>query len=188
LPEIESALNILEDSGTSRNRISVLHCTTAYPAPMSDVNLKAMLNIQKSFNVSVGYSDHTLGIEIPIAAVALGASVIEKHFTLDRRLPGPDHKASLEPRELKAMVQAIRNVELALGDGKKRIMPSELANREIARKSIVSMQAIKAGEVFTMQNLTSKRPGTGVSPMELDKFLGRQAKKDYQVNELIDES
>ena len=188
LPEIESALNILEDSGTSRNRISVLHCTTAYPAPMSDVNLKAMLNIQKSFNVSVGYSDHTLGIEIPIAAVALGASVIEKHFTLDRGLPGPDHKASLEPRELKAMVQAIRNVELALGDGKKRIMPSELANREIARKSIVSMQAIKAGEVFTMQNLTSKRPGTGVSPMELDKFLGRQAKKDYQVNELIDES
>lgn len=188
MDEIESAINILEESGTSRNRITVLHCTTAYPAPMSDVNLQAMQSIQRLLKVSVGYSDHTLGIEIPIAAVALGASIIEKHFTLDRTLPGPDHKASLEPEELKAMVQSIRNIELALGDGKKRIMPSELRNREIVRKSIVTLQAIKAGEVFTTQNLTPKRPGTGVSPMEWDKFLGRKAQRDYQIDELIDES
>jgi len=188
MDEIEAAINILEDSGTARNRITVLHCTTAYPTPMSDVNLLAMQSIQRLLKVSVGYSDHTLGTEIPIAAVALGASIIEKHFTLDRTLPGPDHKASLEPEELKTMVQSIRNIELALGNGRKRLMPSELENREIARKSIVTLQAIKAGVVFTRQNLTTKRPGTGVSPMEWDTFLGQKAKRDYQIDELVDEA
>lgn len=188
MDEIEWAIDILEESGTSRSRMTVLHCTTAYPAPMADINLRAMASIEKKLKVSVGYSDHTLGIEIPIAAVALGASVIEKHFTLDRNLPGPDHKASLEPEELQSMVQSIRNIELALGDGNKRIMPSELANRGIARKSIVTSQAVYAGEVFTTDNLTTKRPGTGVSPREWDKFLGQKAHRDYLIDELIDEA
>jgi N,N'-diacetyllegionaminate synthase len=186
--EIESALNILEELGTSRSQITVLHCTTAYPAPVADVNLRAMLSIQNRFKVSVGYSDHTLGIEIPIAAVALGASIIEKHFTLDRTLQGPDHKASLEPLELRQMVQAIRKVELALGDGNKKIRASELENRDIARKSIVASQVVKAGEIFTEENLTTKRPGTGVSPMTWDNLLGQKARRDYLADELIDES
>ncbi len=188
IDEIESAVSILEDSGTLRSRITVLHCTTAYPTPMVDVNLRAMANIRNRLNVSTGYSDHTLGIEIPIAAVALGASIIEKHFTLDRNLPGPDHKASLEPKELKSMVQAIRNIEIALGDGVKRIMPSELANRGIARKSIVTSKVVKAGEVFTSKNLTTKRPGTGVSAIEWDRFLGKVAHRDYIVDEFVDEA
>jgi N,N'-diacetyllegionaminate synthase len=186
--EIEDALNALEEAGTPRSKITVLQCTTAYPLPMSDVNLLAMKSIAERCKVAVGYSDHTRGIEIPIAAVALGASVIEKHFTLDRNLPGPDHKASLEPEELQSMVQSIRNIELALGDGNKRIMPSELANRGIARKSIVTSQAVYAGEVFTTDNLTTKRPGTGVSPREWDKFLGQKAHRDYLIDELIDEA
>jgi N,N'-diacetyllegionaminate synthase len=188
MDEIERALSILENSGTLRSRITVLHCTTAYPAPMADVNLRAMVSIQNKLDVSIGYSDHTLGIEVPIAAVTLGASVIEKHFTLDRNLPGPDHKASLEPKELKTMVRAIRNIEVALGDGIKRIMPSELANREVARKSIVARLPISVGQVLSEDNLTTKRPGTGISPMEWGNLLGKKAHRDYSVDELIHET
>ncbi len=186
--EIESAINVLEESGTHRSKITVLHCTTAYPAPMSDVNLRAMQSIQNTFNVAVGYSDHTLGIEIPIAAVALGATIIEKHFTTDKSLPGPDHKASLEPAELKAMIDGIRNIEKALGDGIKRLMPSELTNLPMARKSIVASLPIKTGDLLTERNLTAKRPGLGISPMEWHKLLGSKANRDYLADELIDES
>ena len=186
--EIEAAIDILEVSGTERQNITVLHCTTAYPAPMADVNLLAMQNIKKELSVAVGYSDHTLGIEISLAAVAMGATVIEKHFTLDRTLPGPDHKASLEPSELRAMVAAIRNIEKALGDGVKRLMPSEVSNREVARKSIVARHPILAGEKLTEDNLTIKRPGTGISPMDWIKLLGRNASKNYSADELIDET
>jgi len=186
--EIEAAINVLEESGTNRSKITVLHCTTAYPVPMSDVNLRAMQSIQNKFNVAVGYSDHTLGIEISIAAVALGATVIEKHFTTNRSQPGPDHKASLEPLELKSMIDGIRNVENALGDGIKRLMPSEITNLPTARKSIVASQPIKAGAIFTEHNLTTKRPGTGISPMDWNKLIGRTAIRDYLADELIDES
>ena len=187
LGEIEAALEVLEASGTPRERVTVLHCNTEYPTPMADVNLKAMLAIRDALGVQVGYSDHTLGIEVPIAAVAMGATVIEKHFTLDRNLPGPDHRASLEPDELKAMVQAIRNIELALsGDGLKRPSPSESKNLEIARKSLVALVPIKAGEPFTEANLGVKRPGSGISPMRWDEFMGRPANRDYQVDELIE--
>ena len=185
MDEIEAAITLLEESGTSRKRITVLHCTTAYPAPVADVNLRAMRSIHKNLKVAVGYSDHTLGIEVPIAAVALGATVIEKHFTVDRALPGPDHKASLEPAEFKNMVLAIRNIELALGDGIKRLMPSEIENIEIARKSIVASQKILKGELFSSHNLTSKRPGNGISPMKWDEVMGTKAKKDFSVDEII---
>ena len=186
LGEIEAALEVLEASGTPRERVTVLHCNTEYPTPMADVNLKAMLAIRDALGVQVGYSDHTLGIEVPIAAVAMGATVIEKHFTLDRNLPGPDHRASLEPEELKAMVQAIRNIELALsGDGLKRPSASESKNIEIARKSLVALVPIKAGEPFTEANLGVKRPGSGISPMRWDEFIGRPANRDYQADELI---
>jgi N,N'-diacetyllegionaminate synthase len=188
MDEIEAAINVLEESGTHRSKITVLHCTTAYPVPMSDVNLRAMQSIQKKLNVAVGYSDHTLGIEIPIAAVALGATIIEKHFTTDRSLPGPDHKASLEPAELMAMIDGIRNIEKALGDGVKRLMPSEITNLPIARKSLVASLPIKAGALFTEHNLTAKRPGTGLSPMQWGKLMGRTASRDYLADELIDES
>jgi len=188
MDEIEAAINALEKSGTHRSKITVLHCTTAYPAPMSDVNLRAMQSIQKKFKVAVGYSDHTLGIEVPIAAVAIGAKIIEKHFTLDRSLSGPDHKASLEPAELRAMIDAIRNIEKALGDGIKRVMPSEITNLPNARKSIVASCAIKRGAMFTENNLTAKRPGTGISPMNWNKIIGRIANKDYLEDELVDES
>ena len=186
LGDIEAAIDVLEQTGTSRDRITVLHCTTEYPTPMEDVNLLAMVNIGKAFGVNVGYSDHTPGIEVPIAAVALGATVIEKHFTLDRNLPGPDHRASLEPGELKAMVQGIRNIEKALGDGIKRPGPSELKNKPIARKSIVAARSIKAGEVFSEDNLMSKRPGTGISPMRWDEVIGRVASRDFSEDELIE--
>ena len=187
LGEIEAALEVLEASGTPREQVTVLHCNTEYPTPMADVNLKAMLAIRDALGVHVGYSDHTLGIEVPIAAVAMGATVIEKHFTLDRKLPGPDHRASLEPDELKAMVQAIRNIELALsGDGLKRPSPSESKNIEIARKSLVALVPINAGEPFTEANLGIKRPGSGISPMRWDEFIGRPANRDYQVDELIE--
>lgn len=186
LGEIEAAINVVEQAGTSRDKITVLHCTTEYPTPMEDVNLRAMVNIGKAFGVSVGYSDHTPGIEIPIAAVALGATVIEKHFTLDRNLPGPDHRASLEPNELKAMVQGIRNIEKALGDGIKRPSPSELKNKPIARKSLVAARPIKAGEAFTEDNLMAKRPGTGISPMQWDEVIGRTAPRDFSEDELIE--
>ena len=186
LGEIEQELDAVESSGTERDKITVLHCTTEYPTPMEDVNLRAMVNIGKAFGVSVGYSDHTPGIEVPIAAVALGATVIEKHFTLDRTLPGPDHRASLEPDELKVMVQGIRNIEKALGDGIKRPSPSELKNKPIARKSLVAARPIRAGEAFSEDNLMAKRPGTGISPMQWDEVIGRTAPRDFSEDELIE--
>ena len=185
--EIEEAIGILQESGTERNRICVLHCTSSYPAPMVDINLSAMLHIREELKVPVGYSDHSLGIEIPIAAVALGARIIEKHFTLDKALPGPDHKASLEPEELRMMISAIRNIELAIGDGVKRVMPSEIINRTVVRKSIVASRAITAGETFSEINLTTKRPDRGISPMKWDKILGTIAQRNYEQDELIQE-
>ena len=186
MDEIEAAINVLEESGTHRSKITVLHCTTAYPLPMSDVNLRAMQSIQNKFNVAVGYSDHTLGIEIPIAAVALGATIIEKHFTTDRSLPGPDHKASLEPTELTAMIDGIRNIEKALGDGVKRLMPSEITNRDSGRKSLVAQRFIQKGEFFSAQNLAAKRPGIGISPMEWDEIVGKKSPSDFQRDGLIE--
>lgn len=185
LGDIEAAIEALEQAGTPRDRITVLHCTTEYPTPMNEVNLRAMQSIGEAFGVAVGYSDHTPGIEVAIAAVALGARVIEKHFTLDRNLPGPDHKASLEPGELKAMVSAIRNIETALGDGIKRLTPSEAKNRPIARKSLVAARPIRTGEAFTNENITTKRPGTGISPMRWDEVMGQVAQKDYKEDDLI---
>lgn len=184
--EIESAISVIEASGTLREQITVLHCTTEYPTPMEEVNLSAMVNLGRAFGVSFGYSDHTQGIEVPIAAVALGARVIEKHFTLDCSLPGPDHRASLEPKGLKAMVESIRNIETAMGDGIKRPGPSELKNRPIARKSLVAACPISKGEPFTSDNLVSKRPGTGVSPMCWDDVIGRKAPRDFDEDELIE--
>ncbi|MFB1490729.1 MULTISPECIES: N-acetylneuraminate synthase [unclassified Thiocapsa] len=186
LGEIEAAIDVLETAGTPRERITVLHCNTEYPTPMQDVNLRAMLAIRDAFGVAVGYSDHTAGIEVPIAAVALGATVIEKHLTLDRNLPGPDHKASLEPGEFAAMVRAIRNIELALGDGIKRPSPSEAKNKPIARKSIVAAAPIRAGETFTADNLAVKRPGTGLSPMRWDEVVGHGARRNFDKDELIE--
>lgn len=186
LDEIEVALDILTSTGTPKENITVLHCNTAYPTPFEDVNLLAMLAIRDAFKVNVGYSDHTLGIEVPVAAAVLGASVIEKHFTLDRAMKGPDHKASLEPRELKAMVSAIRNIESALGDGIKKASPSESQNEAVARKSIVAAREIKKGEILTGENITAKRPGTGISPMEWDNVIGRAAKKHFKADELIE--
>lgn len=184
--EIEAAIGVLEQAGTARANMTVLHCTTEYPTPMNEVNLRAMQSIHNAFGVAVGYSDHTPGIEVAIAAVAMGATVIEKHFTLDRSLPGPDHKASLEPEELKVMVAAIRNIEIALGDGIKRLTPSESRNKPIARKSLVASQVINAGEVFSAQNIATKRPGTGISPMRWDEIIGRIAPRDFSVDELIE--
>ncbi len=186
MDEIEMALFALEQSGTKRSNVTVLHCTSAYPTPMAEVNLRAMQTIRGKFGVRVGYSDHTLGIEVPIAAVAMGASVIEKHITLDRTLAGPDHKASLEPEELRAMVVAIRNIEMALGDGIKRPMASESPNRPIVRKSLVARKNIKKGDIFSNENITSKRPGTGISPAEWDQVIGRVAFRDFALDELIE--
>jgi len=185
LGEIEAAIEVLTNAGTARNRISILHANTEYPTPMRDVNLRAMQTIGQAFNLPYGYSDHTQGIEVPIAAVALGASVIEKHFTLDRNMEGPDHKASLEPDELTAMVQSIRNIELALGSSVKQPSPSEAKNKPIARKSIVAKTTIKKGERLSEENLAVKRPGTGISPMHWDELLGSVAQRDYQTDELI---
>lgn len=185
--EIEDAIRVFEECGVPRSWITVLHCNTQYPTPMEDVNLPAMASIRSAFGVEVGYSDHTMGIELAIAAVALGASVIEKHFTLDRNLPGPDHLASLEPDELADMVRAIRNIELAVsGDGIKRPSPSEIGNRPIARKSIVAAGPIRSGELFSAENLTAKRPGTGISPMRWDEVIGRPAPRDFRPDELIE--
>jgi len=187
ITEIKDAVKILTDHGISKDKITILHCNTEYPTPMEDVNLKAMLHIQRELGVSVGYSDHTLGIEVPIAAVALGAIVIEKHFTLDNTLPGPDHKASLEPDELKAMVSAIRNIEKAIGgSGLKEVSKSEDKNKPIARKSIIASTDIKKGDIFTPENLTVKRPGTGISPMQWDEVIGKEAKRDFQEDDLIE--
>ena len=175
-----------EGQAALRDKVRLLHCTTEYPTPMNEVNLRAMQSIQHAFGVDVGYSDHTPGIEVATAAVAMGACVIEKHFTLDCELPGPDHKASLEPDGLTAMVAAIRNIEVALGDGIKRLTKSEARNMPVMRKSIVSSEAIKAGEIFSASNITAKRPGTGISPMLWDEVIGRAASRDYAEDELID--
>lgn len=182
--EIQAALATLEENGSGD--VTILQCNTEYPTPFADVNLKAMKQMEEIFHRKVGYSDHTQGIEVPIAAAALGARVIEKHFTLDRNMEGPDHRASLEPEELAAMTQAIRNVERAMGDGKKRRTASERHNVDLARKSIVSSAHIKSGEVFTSDNITVKRPGTGISPMRWHEVLGRRAKRDYEPDELIE--
>lgn len=184
--EVEAALQVLEQGGVKRSDVIVLHCNTEYPTPMADVNLRAMDDLRRSLGVEVGYSDHTKGIEVPIAAVALGATVIEKHFTLDKTMEGPDHKASLEPDELKAMVDAIRNIEQALGDGHKHVSPSERKNMDIARKSIVAARDIRKGEVLTEENITTKRPGNGISPMRWDSVIGTTAIRDFGYDELIE--
>ena len=184
--DIKSALDILIKFGLTKGQITILHCNTEYPTPFEDVNLRAMLTIKEEFGVKVGYSDHTRGIEVPIAAVALGAKVIEKHFTLDRNLPGPDHQASLEPDELKAMVDSIRNIEKALGDGEKKVTASEGKNIAIARKSIVAACPIRKGEIFSEKNLTVKRPGTGINPMRWEEIVGTIAIRDYNEDELIE--
>jgi len=186
LGEIEAALAVLETAGTNRAQITVLHCTTEYPAPMAEVNLRAMQTIGQSFGVAVGYSDHTAGIEVPIAAVALGATVIEKHITLDQNLPGPDHKASLEPKEFAAMVHSIRNIELALGDGIKRTTASEAANLPIVRKSLVASRVINIGELFSATNISAKRPGSGISPMRWDELIGHPSPRAFAPDELIE--
>lgn len=185
LGEVEAAVEVLVKSGTKRENISLLHANTQYPTPMEDVNLKAMITLKNAFGLDVGYSDHTLGIEVDIAAVAMGAKIIEKHFTLDKSLPGPDHKASLEPDELAAMVRAIRNIELALGDGLKHFSKSESENIKIARKSIVAKRDIKKGEIFSEQNICVKRPGDGINPMRWDEVIGQISQKDYKQDELI---
>ncbi len=184
--EVKYAVNLLLGRGIKKENLIVLHCNTEYPTPMEDVNLKAMLYMQDKLDVKIGYSDHTMGLEVPFAAVALGATVIEKHFTLDRNLPGPDHRASLEPDELKAMVKGIRNIEKAIaGSGKKEPSKSEIKNKPIARKSIVAKCAIKKGEVFTVDNLAVKRPATGISPMHWHDILGKIANKDYAEDEIL---
>ena len=186
LQDVSEAISVLCDNGLRKEQISLLHCNTEYPTPFEDVNLLAMNELREKFGVRVGYSDHTKGIEVPIAAVALGAEIIEKHFTLDRNMEGPDHKASLEPDELKAMVAAIRNIERALGNGHKSVSESERKNIAVARKSIVAVRNIKEGEVFSETNLTVKRPGNGISPMRWEEVIGKIAKKDFQEDELIE--
>ena len=187
LGDVEAAIDVLEKSGIKRDQISILHCTTDYPAPIDEVNLKAMVTLGEAFKVRFGYSDHTEGIEIPLAAVAMGASIIEKHFTLDRNMVGPDHKASLEPLGLKQMIQGIRKIEKALGTGIKSPSRGEQANILPARKSIVALEMIKKGEVFSGINLTTKRPGNGISPMLWEKIIGTQAKRDYKKDEQIEQ-
>ena len=184
--DIQNAVDVLLRWGKTKDQITILHCNTEYPTPFEDVNLRAMQSIAKQFGTKVGYSDHTRGIEVPIAAVALGASVIEKHFTLDRNMPGPDHKASLEPDELKAMVSAIRNIEKALGSSEKKVTDSERKNIAIARRSIVAAKDIHKGELLTEENLTVKRPGTGISPMRWEEVLGTKAVRDFMEDELIE--
>lgn len=186
IEEIKAAMGVLINNGLQKEQITVLHCNTEYPTPMCDVNLSAMGEMRQLLGVGIGYSDHTQGIEVPIAAVALGAEVIEKHFTLDRNLPGPDHKASLEPLELKAMVSAIRNIERAMGEGHKMVSSSEKKNKIIARKSIVASTSIRKGESFTEENLAVKRPGTGISPMRWPELIGRKASRDFEKDELIE--
>ena len=166
--------------------ISILHCTTQYPAPYKDINLRAIETLKREFNTKIGYSDHSAGIEVSLAAVALGAQIIEKHITLDKNLDGPDHKASIEPNQLQNLVKSIRNISLAMGSNEKKISKSELENLKIARKSIVSRVFIKKGEVFTEDNLCTKRPAEGISPMEWDKIIGKKAKKDFQADDFIE--
>lgn len=184
LGEIRDAVQVLRDNGSSD--ITVLHCNTEYPTPYNNVNLQAMLTIQKELAIKAGYSDHTQGIEVPIAAAALGASVIEKHFTLDKNMEGPDHRASLEPEELQTMIKAVRNIEAALGNGVKEPSASEKKNIEVVRKSIVAKCNIKRGEIFTETNLTAKRPGNGISPMRWNDIIGKTAVRDFEEDELIE--
>ena len=186
LSEIKDAIGVLCKNGIELSNITVLHCNTEYPTPMKDVNLSAMLTIKKELGVNIGYSDHTLGIEVPVAAVALGAEIIEKHFTLDKALPGPDHKASLDPLELKQMVSAIRNIESAIGTGTKTASASEKKNMTVARKSIVAKIKIKKGETFSEKNITVKRPGTGINPMKWENVIGQLANRDFDEDELIE--
>jgi len=186
LNEVGNAIKILENAGTAREKITILHCTSSYPAPIEDINLMAIHSMRDAFKVTTGYSDHSAGIEVAIAAVALGAKVIEKHFTLDKSLPGPDHKASLDLAELKELVVAIRNIEKALGDGAKRLMPSEYKNLTIVRQVIVAKKELKKGEVFTELNVTTKRAGIGISPMLWNQIIGTNAKRDYTKDEAID--
>ena len=185
LGEIEAALNVLLKASTPRSKICILHCTTEYPAPIDEVNLRALNTLSQAFGVNVGYSDHTEGISVPIAAVAMGAEVIEKHLTLDRTMEGPDHKASLEPTQFGEMVQGIRDIERALGDGIKSPTASELVNISIVRKSLVASKSIRCGEYFTADNITVKRPGTGISPMEWDSWIGRKATRNFSEDDLI---
>ncbi|MFG6428237.1 MAG: N-acetylneuraminate synthase [Muribaculaceae bacterium] len=186
LADVENALKVLYDGGLCRNDITLLHCNTQYPTPYIDVNLKAMLTLHEAFGVSVGYSDHTKGIEVPIAATAMGATVIEKHFTLDKNLPGPDHTASLDPTELHDMVEAIKHIAMALGSPIKSVSPSERRNMSVARKSIVAAKEIREGDTFSPENLTTKRPGTGISPMMWDDIIGRTATRHYHPDDLIE--
>lgn len=185
MQEIEEALNVLITNGTKRNKISILHCNTEYPTPYHDVNLNAMQTIQKAFKLPVGYSDHTLGIEVPIAAVAMGAVIVEKHFTLDRSMSGPDHKASLEPDELTSMISAIRNIEKAMGCGVKVPSGSEIKNKAIARKSIVAARDIAMNEIFTEENITVKRPGTGISPMRWNEIIEKKSAYNFKTDDII---
>ena len=185
LAEVQAAVAALQQAGTRQEQLAVLHCNTEYPTPYEDVNLRVMETLRTALHLRIGYSDHTLGIEVSIAAVALGAQIIEKHFTLDKTMPGPDHQASLEPGELRQMVRAIRHIEIALGQRKKNPTPSELHNRAIARKSIVAAQSISKGETLNGLNLTVKRPGTGISPMQWDQVVGRPAPRNFEKDELI---
>lgn len=185
LDEVARAVDILEKGGIPRADINLLHCNTQYPTPMDDVNLRAMETLRSLGCGRVGYSDHTVGIEVPVAAVAMGAQIIEKHFTLDKTMEGPDHRASLDPAELRAMVSAIRNIEKAVGSSEKRVSPSERANIEVARKSIVAARDIAAGEIFTEENITVKRPGNGLSPMLWDDVIGQRASRDFAYDSLI---
>lgn len=186
LGEVDDAVGVLLDGGLTLDMITLLHCNTEYPTPYTDVNLRAMLTLRDAIGCRVGYSDHTLGIEVPVAAVAMGAEMIEKHFTLDKTLPGPDHVASLEPAELKAMVSAIRHTEAALGSGRKEVSRSERKNIAIARKSIIAARPISKGERFSHDNLTVKRPGNGISPMLWDTVVGLEAPRDFEPDELIE--
>lgn len=186
IAEVENALNILIENGTEKQNICILHCNTEYPTRFEDVNLLAMTTLEDAFKVDVGYSDHTEGMEVPLAAVALGAKVIEKHFTLDRSMEGPDHKASMEPEEFRKMVSSIRNIEKCLGDGVKKPSESEKKNINLVRKSIVASKVIRKGEIFSESNLTVKRPGNGLSPFLWDKIIGKIAQKDYYTDEQID--
>ena len=186
IDEVNEAVKILIKSGTDKKKITILHCNTEYPTPYEDINLHAMITLEKELGIDVGYSDHSIGIDVPIAAVALGAKIIEKHFTLDKNMEGPDHKASLDPKELKEMVIAIRNIEKAMGDGVKRPSKSELKNIEIARKSIIAIDKIKKGDVFSEHNIGVKRPGNGISPMQWEKVIGKKAKRDFLEDELIE--
>lgn len=185
LAEVQAAVATLLTAGTRQEQLAVLHCNTEYPTPYEDVNLRVMETLRTTLHLRIGYSDHTLGIEVPIAAVALGAEIIEKHFTLDKKMPGPDHQASLEPGELRQMVQSIRHIEIAMGQREKGPTPSELHNRDIARKSIVAAKTISKGEIFNELNLTVKRPGVGISPMQWDQVIGKPARHDFVKDELI---